>query len=62
LTAAFQVAKLIELATSAEVARAWFLGMNPALNDELPAQVIAEDPTDGGRRVMRAARTFLAAQ
>lgn len=62
LAAAFQVAKLIELATSTDVARSWFLGMNPGLNDELPAQVIAEDIDEGGKRVMRAARTFLASQ
>jgi hypothetical protein len=60
LTNAFHIAKLIELGMSKETARAWFLGMNPDLDDELPAQVIAEDTVDGGRRVMRAARGFLA--
>lgn len=57
---AYQVAKLIELAESRETARAWFLGMNPSLNDAPPAQVIAEDLQEGGRRVMKAARSFLA--
>jgi hypothetical protein len=56
---AYQVAKLIELAESMETARAWFLGMNPGLDDAPPAQVIAEDPEEGGRRVMKAARSFL---
>ena len=56
---AYQVATLIELAESRETARAWFLGMNPSLNDAPPAQVIAEDLQEGGRRVMKAARTFL---
>ena len=56
---AYQVAKLIELAESRETARAWFLGMNPSLSDAPPAQVIAEDLQEGGRRVMQAARTFL---
>jgi hypothetical protein len=56
---AYQIAKLIEIAESKETAQAWFLGMNPGLNDEPPAQVIAEDPDEGGKRVMKAARTFL---
>ena len=56
---AYQIAKLIELAESRETARAWFMGMNPSLNDAPPAQVIAEDVQEGGRRVMKAARTFL---
>ena len=57
---AYQVAILIETAESREVARAWFLGMNPDLNDEPPAQVIAEDPWNGGKLVMKAARSFIA--
>jgi hypothetical protein len=60
LTNAFHIAKLIELGMSKETARAWFLGMNPDLDDELPAQVIADDAAEGGKRVMRAARSFLA--
>jgi hypothetical protein len=57
---AYQIAILLETAESREVAKSWFLGMNPMLNDELPAQVIAEDAQNGGNRVMKAARTFLA--
>jgi hypothetical protein len=57
---AYQTAMLIELAESRETAKAWFLGMNPGLNDEPPAQVIAEDAQNGGKRVMKAARSFLA--
>jgi hypothetical protein len=57
---AYQIAKLIEVAESRETAKAWFLGMNPGLDDEPPAQVIAEDLQDGGKRVMKAARSFLA--
>lgn len=60
LMAAFQIAMLIEIATSRDTAQAWFLGMNPGLGDALPAEVIASDGEDGGRRVMKAARTFLA--
>src|SRR3954454_6385924 len=39
-----------------EVVRAWFVGLNPILDDRPPALVIAEDPG----QVMRAARSFLA--
>lgn len=56
---AYQIAKLIEIAESKETAKAWFLGMNPGLDDEPPAQVIAEDLQEGGKRVMKAARTFI---
>jgi hypothetical protein len=62
LAAAFQIAKLIEIATTRSLAQAWFLGMNPGLDDQQPAMVIANDPDGGGQRVMQAARTFLASQ
>lgn len=60
LQAAFHVVSLLEIAESAQVARAWFLGMNPDLDDQSPASVLADDPTEGGRRIMRAAHSFLA--
>jgi hypothetical protein len=56
---AFQVAMLISLGESPETARAWLVGMNPHLDDRAPAAVFAAFP-DGGERVMRAARAFLA--
>lgn len=56
---AFQVATLLTLGESAQTARSWFMGMNPHLDDRAPATVFTEDP-DGGARVMRAARAFLA--
>ena len=59
LRAAFQVATLLTLAESAPTARAWLMGMNPLLGDRAPATVFAED-AEGGARVMRAARAFLA--
>jgi hypothetical protein len=58
LREAFQVATLLELAESAQTARAWLIGMNPHLDDRAPAAVLATP--DGGERVMRAARAFLA--
>jgi len=59
LREAFQVATLLALAESPATARAWFVGMNPYLDDRAPAFVFAED-TEGGARALRAARAFLA--
>lgn len=59
LRAAFQIASLLELATSRQTVQAWFMGMNPGLGDRAPALVLADGPTDAPR-VMRAARAFLA--
>lgn len=59
LRAAFQVATLLALGESEQTARAWLMGMNPLLSDRAPAVVFAED-AEGGARVMRAARAFLA--
>ena len=53
---AYQIAQLLIQHESAETVRAWFLGMNPELDDEAPAVVLGEDP----QRVLQAARTFLA--
>jgi hypothetical protein len=39
-----------------EIVRAWFIGLNPNLDDRSPALVVNEDPS----QVMRAARSFLA--
>lgn len=59
LREAFQVVTLISSAESAQTARAWLMGMNPLLEDRAPALVFGED-REGGARVMRAARAFLA--
>lgn len=53
---AFQIAQLLIQAESAKTVRAWFLGMNPDLDDEAPAVVLGKDPA----RVLQAPRTFLA--
>ncbi|MFB9593492.1 MULTISPECIES: XRE family transcriptional regulator [Streptomyces] len=56
LRAALQVFRLIHDAESLHTARAWMIGMNPQLEDEAPAQCIA----DGRRRdVMVAARAYV---
>ncbi len=52
----FQVAELLMQVESRQAVRAWFVGMNPQLNDQAPALVIAENPTE----VMQTARAFLA--
>ena len=53
---AFHVAQLLLQRESPVTVRAWFIGMNPELEDRSPALVIGEDPT----RVLQAARAFLA--
>jgi hypothetical protein len=53
---AFQVTQLLLQHESAETVRAWFMGMNPDLNDQAPALMVAEHPHD----VLLAARNFLA--
>lgn len=56
LRAALQVFQLIQDAESLYTARAWMIGMNPQLEDEAPAQCIA----DGRMRdVMVAARAYV---
>jgi hypothetical protein len=52
----FQIMTLLVTADAASVARAWFMGMNPQLNEETPAEVLAD-----GRawEVLAAARAFL---
>jgi hypothetical protein len=51
----YQVATLLASIDPPDVVRAWFIGMNPDLDDRPPAIVIAEDPV----RVMQAARAFV---
>lgn len=53
---AYRIVTLLEQADTADTVRAWFLGMNPLLDDHAPAELIAEDPV----RVLQAARAFLA--
>jgi hypothetical protein len=51
----YQVAMLLGSVEPPDVVRAWFIGMNPDLDDRPPAMVLAEDPV----RVMQAARAFV---
>lgn len=57
---ALQVALMIAEADDAAVARAWFQGMNPQLDDRSPARLLREGDLDEvGPEVLRAARAFL---
>ncbi len=53
---AFHVFSLIEEADDAYVARAWFLGMNPQLDDETPIEYLA---AGNARAVLAAARAYV---
>lgn len=56
LRAAYEIAKLLLQGDSAQTVRAWFLGMNPQLDDMSPAQALHEGRL---REVHRAARAFV---
>jgi hypothetical protein len=53
---AFHITQLLLQQESAETVRAWFIGMNPDLDDQAPALLLADDP----QAVLGAARNFLA--
>lgn len=53
---AYQIVQLLLEQESAETVRAWFVGMNPDLDDQAPALVVEKDPAG----VLQAARDFLA--
>jgi hypothetical protein len=55
LRTALHVFRLLEEADSVHVARAWFIGLNPQLDDEAPASALREGRQ---RDVLRAARSF----
>jgi len=55
LRAAYQVYRLLEAYEAAPTIRAWFMGMNPQLDDLSPAEVIAADQY---REALSAARAF----
>lgn len=57
---ALQIAELIVELEDPGVARAWFQGMNPHLDDVAPARFMRESPSEqGGPIVLAAARSFL---
>ena len=56
LRAAHQVFMLVQTVEEAPTVRAWFIGMNPQLDDVSPAEAIREDRY---REAMSAARAFV---
>lgn len=52
---AYQIVELLRQHESDTTIKAWFMGMNPDLDDRAPALVLAADP----QRVLQAARSFL---
>jgi hypothetical protein len=57
LRAAYQVFRLLSTQESPHTVRAWFVGLNPQLDDESPATAIREGRS---RDVWTAAKAFLA--
>ncbi|MEZ5116074.1 MAG: hypothetical protein R2737_07385 [Candidatus Nanopelagicales bacterium] len=55
LRTAFQVFHLLQSVESPHTVRAWFVGMNPQLEDLAPVEALAEDRL---RDVLAAARAF----
>jgi len=60
LRLALQIALMIEAADGPRIAKAWFQGLNPQLDDRSPARVLRDGaPDDAGPAVLGAARAFL---
>ena len=57
LRAAYQIFNLIQEVEANHTVRAWFMGMNPQLDDESPAESLAAGDFRG---TMAAARAFIA--
>jgi hypothetical protein len=57
LRAAFQIFHLLLSEESAHVTRAWFIGMNPQLNDDSPSDAIREGRL---KEALAAAKAFIA--
>ena len=56
LRAAFQIFHLLLTQDSADVVRAWFIGMNPQLNDDSPAEAIRDGRL---KEALTAAKAFV---
>lgn len=62
LRLALQLALMVAGADGPEVARAWFQGLDPELDDDSPARLVREgELAEIGRHLLGAARAFLAA-
>lgn len=56
LRATYQVFQQLQAVEAAPTVRAWFMGMNPQLEDASPAEALAGDRE---REVLAAARAFI---
>jgi len=58
---AYQIAKTLHEHDSARVVQAWFIGLNPELQDRTPIRLLKEeDPEKVGPELLNAMRAFLA--
>lgn len=57
LRAAYQIFQELQTVEAAPTMRAWFMGMNPQLDDDSPAEALADDRE---REALAAARAFIA--
>src|SRR5918998_6343081 len=57
LRAAYEIAQLLVRFDSSRVVKSWFIGLNPQLDDESPAEAIREGRL---KEAMNAARAFVA--
>jgi hypothetical protein len=58
---AYHVASMLRSSDSEGVVQAWFVGLNPELNDAVPITLLREGNLDiDGKRVLNAARAFVA--
>jgi hypothetical protein len=56
---ALVIAKMIEKHDNASTAQAWFMGLNPQLEDRSPARLLRDGDEDARATVRGAARAFL---
>jgi hypothetical protein len=58
---AYQIAKTLSEHDSARVVQAWFIGLNPELQDRAPVRLLKEEDIDkAGPDLLNAMRAFLA--
>jgi hypothetical protein len=61
LRLAYRLAKVISDHDGPRVVQAWFTGLNPELNDRVPARLLREEDVETvGPEILGAARAFLA--
>jgi len=57
---AYHIASMLRSSVSDGVVQAWFVGLNPELDDDVPIKLLREGSLEvDGKRVLNAARAFL---